>query len=53
MQNFFFLTNSMWGVSSKSYLLPSFIIFGIMDQCDTKIGFIKYMWVSDLYFMVQ
>ena len=25
------------------------IILGIMDQCDTKIGLIKYMWVSDLH----
>ena len=24
------------------------IIFGIMDQCDTKVGLIKQMWVSDL-----
>ena len=29
------------------------IIFGIMDQCDTEVGLIKQMWVSDLYFMVQ
>ena len=29
------------------------IIFGLIDQCDTKIGLIKYMQVSDLYFMVQ
>ena len=26
---------------------------GIMDQCDTKTDLIKYMSVSDLYFMVQ
>ena len=24
------------------------IIFGIMDQCDTKVGLIEQMWVSDL-----
>ena len=24
-----------------------------MDQCDTKIDLVKYMWVSDLYFMVH
>ena len=24
-----------------------------MDQCDTKIDLLKYMWVSDLYFMVH
>ena len=29
------------------------VIFGIMDQCDTKIDLLKYMWVSDLYFMVH
>ena len=29
------------------------IIFGIIDQCDTKVGLIKQMWVSDLYFIVQ
>ena len=29
------------------------VIFGIMDQCDIKIGLIKYMLVIDLYFMVQ
>ena len=27
------------------------VVFGIMDQCDTKIDLLKYMWVSDLYFM--
>ena len=29
------------------------IIFRIMDQCDTMVGLIKQMWVSDLYFMVH
>ena len=29
------------------------IIFGIIDQCDTKVGLFKQMWVSDLHFMVQ
>ena len=29
------------------------VVFGIMDQCDTKIDLLKYMWVSDLYFMVH
>ena len=24
-----------------------------MDQCDSKIDLVKYMWVSDLYFMVH
>ena len=26
------------------------LVLGIMDQCDTKIDLVKYMWVSDLYF---
>ena len=29
------------------------IIFGLMDQCDTKIDLIKYMQINDLHFMVQ
>ena len=29
------------------------IEFGIMDQCDTKIDLVKYMWVNDLYFKVH
>ena len=29
------------------------IIFGLMDQCDTKLDLIKYMQINDLYFMVQ
>ena len=29
------------------------IVLGIMDQCDSKIDLVKYMWVSDLYFMVH
>ena len=29
------------------------IIFGLMDQCDTKIDLVKYMQVNDLYFVVQ
>ena len=28
-------------------------IFGLMDQCDTKIDLIKNMQLNDLYFMVQ
>ena len=31
----------------------SYIIFGLMDQCDINIDLIKYMQVNDLYFMVQ
>ena len=26
---------------------------GIMDQCDTETDLITYMYVSDLYFMVN
>ena len=29
------------------------VIIGILDPCDAKIYLIKYMWVSDLQFMVQ
>ena len=29
------------------------IIVGIMDQCDAESDLAKYMWVSDLYFMVH
>ena len=29
------------------------VVLGIMDQGDTKIDLLKYMWVSDLYFMVH
>ena len=29
------------------------IILGLMDQYDTKIDLIKYMQVSDLYFVIQ
>ena len=28
-------------------------IFGLMDQCDKKIDHIKYMQVSDLFFVVK
>ena len=29
------------------------VVLGIMDHCDSKIDLVKYMWVSDLYFMVH
>ena len=29
------------------------IIFGLMDQCDTKIDLIKYMQVNDLYSVIH
>ena len=29
------------------------VVLRIMDQCDSKIDLVKYMWVSDLYFMIH
>ena len=29
------------------------VVLGIMDHCDSKIDLVKYMWISDLYFMVH
>ena len=29
------------------------VIFGIVDQCDTKIDLVMYSQVSDLHFVVQ
>ena len=29
------------------------VVLGIMDQCHSKIDLVKYMWVSDLYFMIH
>ena len=29
------------------------IVLGILDHCDSKIDLVKYVWVSDLYFMVH
>ena len=29
------------------------VVVGIMDQCDSMIDLVKYMWVNDLYFMVH
>ena len=29
------------------------VVFGIMDQCYSKIDLVKYMLISDLYFMVR
>ena len=29
------------------------VVLGIMDQCDSKIDLLRYMWVSDLSFMVH
>ena len=59
------LSNKCWVLQSQrtrkckynntmltDYLIED-VIFGIMVHCDIKIGLIKCMWVSDLYFMVQ
>ena len=37
----------------EDYLMEKNVVLGIMDQCDAKIDLVKYMWVSDLYFMVH
>ena len=29
------------------------VLLRIMDQCDSKIDLVKYIWFSDLYFMVH
>ena len=29
------------------------VVLGLMDHCDSNIDLVKYMWVSDLYFMVH
>ena len=29
------------------------VVLGVTDHCDSKIDLVKYMWVSDLYFMVH
>ena len=29
------------------------VVLGIMDHCDSNVDLVKYMWVSDLYFMVH
>ena len=45
-------------VSALYFMVPASLLphledclmakFGIMDQCDSKIDLVKYMWVSDL-----
>ena len=50
------VTYILWSSNFASYLedcLMENVVLGIMDQCDSKINLVKYMWVSDLYFMVH
>ena len=50
------VTYSLWSSDFASYLedyLMETCLLGIMDQCHSKIDLIKYIWVSDLYFMVH
>ena len=45
------VTFILWSSNFASHL-EDYVTLGIMDQCDSKIDLVKYMWVSDLYFMV-
>ena len=50
------VTYILWASDFASYLedyLMRNVVLGIMDQCHSKIDLVKYMWVSDLYFMVH
>ena len=50
------VTYILWSSDFASYLegyLMENVVFGIMDQCDSKITLVKYMGVSDLYSMVH
>ena len=50
------VTYILWSSDFASYLedyLMEKRCTWIMDQCDSKIDLVKYMWVSDLYFMVN
>ena len=50
------VTYILWSSDFASYLedyLMEKVVLGIMDHCDSKIDRVKYMWVSDLYFMVH
>ena len=45
MQKKYFLTNSMQGVSGKSYLLPSFILSKIFGQIGCMLQYFNvYVW---------
>ena len=51
------VTYILWSSDFASYLeddlMEKYCIWDIMDQCDIRINLGKYMWVSDLYFMVH
>ena len=50
------VTYILWSSDFASYLedyLMEKVVLGIMDRCDSKNDLVKYMWVSDLYFMVH
>ena len=48
------VTYILWSIDFASYLFDGEnFVLGIMDQCDSKINLVKYMSVSDLYFMVH
>ena len=50
------VTYILWSSAFASYLedyLMENVVLAIMDQCDTKIDLLKYMWVSHLYFIVH
>ena len=40
------VTCILWSSDFASYLEDY-----LMEKCDSKINLVKYMWVSDLYFM--
>ena len=37
----------------EDYLLQKKVVLGMIDQCHSDTDLVKYMWVSDLYFMVH
>ena len=50
------VTCILWCSDFASYLevyLMENVVLEIMHQCDSKISLVKYMWGSDLYFMVH
>ena len=50
------VTYILWFSDFASYLEDNLMdksCTGIMDQRDTKIDLLKYIWVRDLYFMVH
>ena len=50
------VTYILWSSDFASYLedyLMRNVVLGILDQCDSKINLVKYMFVNDQYFMVH